>query len=88
MLRITKVFEEPSQVTLKVEGSIVSEWVSLLETEIRSLLREGQTVKLDCSGIVFASDQAIKTLNQIASEELRFIDCSLLMNALLKSGET
>ena len=44
MLHITKVVETLLSVTLKLEGRIVTEWVSLVEGECQRWLRDKQAV--------------------------------------------
>ncbi|MFB3121881.1 MAG: hypothetical protein ACE10H_06805 [Candidatus Binatia bacterium] len=47
MLRITKVAESPSLVTMKLEGKLASDWVPLLEGECLTRLKENRKVLLD-----------------------------------------
>ena len=49
MLRITKIAENGLPVTLKLEGKVHADWVSLLEQECRALLSQKKTVLLDFS---------------------------------------
>ena len=86
MLRITKVAEHPSLVTFKLEGRIVSEWVALLERECLTALQEKQRVVLDCSEVTFISRQGVRMLKQIASPNLRMVNCSALLEDLLQGG--
>jgi len=47
VLRITKVAESPSLVTMKLEGKLASDWVPLLEGECLTRLKENRKVLLD-----------------------------------------
>jgi anti-anti-sigma regulatory factor len=86
MLRITRITESSSLVTLKLEGRIVSDWVSLLQKEILCLLRHGRTVELDCSGVIFADEDGLVLLKQIAGKNLKIVNSSPLIKGLL--GDT
>ncbi len=86
MLRITKVAETPSQVTLKLEGRIVSDWVAVLERECLRFLQEKQKVLLDFSGVTFIDGRGVEMLKRITSENLKILNCSPLLADLLQGG--
>jgi hypothetical protein len=50
MLRITRMAESPSHVTLKLEGRIVSDWVSVVERECLAVLQEKTPGDAGCFG--------------------------------------
>ncbi len=84
MLRITKVSDQSSLVTLKIEGQIASDWVEELESECLRLLEHQRTVALDFAGVTFIDRGGITMLNRIATDNLKFINCSVLIRDLLK----
>ena len=84
MLRITKLIETPFEVTLKLEGKIVSDWVELLEREIRTLLNEGRTVKLDCSGVKYVDERAVALLRSMAGRKLKIVNTTALIEDLME----
>ncbi len=84
MLRITKLMDSPFEVTLKLEGKIVSDWVDLLEKEIRNQLNQGRSVKLDCSGINFVDAKAVELLRMIAGEKLKIVHPTALIQDLME----
>lgn len=86
MLRITKVVESLTQVTLKLEGRIVSDWVSLLERECQTLLHEKQRVRLDFSEVTFIDGRGVEMLKRIAAENLQILNCSAFIEDLFKGG--
>ncbi len=86
MLRITKVAETQSQVTLKLEGRIVSDWVSVLERECLMFLQEKQKVLLDFSGVTFIDGRGVEMLKRITSENLQILNCSALLEDLVQGG--
>lgn len=87
MLRITTMAETPWRVRLKLEGRIVSEWVTLLEHECLTALRAQQRVVLDFTEVTFVSDQGVAMLKPLASADVEFVNCSALVEDLLQ-GET
>ena len=84
MLRITRLIETPFEVTLKLEGKIVSDWVELLEKEIRTLLNEGRTVNLDCSGVKYVDERAVELLRMVAGEKLKIVHSTALIQDLME----
>lgn len=86
VLRITKVAESPSQVTLKLEGRIVSDWVALLERECLTVLQGQRRVFLDCSAVTFISQRGVRMLKRLASEGLHMINASAFLEDLLQGG--
>jgi len=88
VLRITKVAESPSHVILQLEGWIVSAWVAVLERECLTALRAQRTVLLDFSGVIFVNRRGVEMLQRLASDNLRIINCSALIEDLLQGGES
>lgn len=86
MLRITHASEGPSEITLKLEGRVVSDWVPLLRQECLRILNERKKVWLDFSGVTFVDDQGVKMLKGIAGERVRLMNCSPLIEELLQEG--
>jgi anti-anti-sigma regulatory factor len=86
MLRITKMAESPAHVTLKLEGRIVSDWVSVVERECLTALEEKRQVILDVSEVTFIDRHGLEMLRQIASPHLQISDASALIGELLAHG--
>ncbi|MCI0748662.1 MAG: STAS domain-containing protein [Verrucomicrobia subdivision 3 bacterium] len=86
MLRITEISESANSVTLKVEGRIVSEWVTVLEQECLKWLRAKPEVLLDFSEVMFIEHNGVAMLKRIASPSLRLINCPALINELLNGN--
>ena len=78
-----KLIEGSSQVTLKVEGKIVSDWVSLLEKECLSLRMQKKKVLLDLSDITYVDESGVEMLNRIISDDIEIARCSSLIKSLL-----
>ncbi len=86
MLRITKVDESPTLVTMKLEGKIASDWVSLLERECLGVLQEKRKVGLDLSDVTFVDGSGVEMLGRMAAEGINVINCSAPIEDLLRGG--
>ena len=86
MLRISKLCENPSGLRLKLEGRIVSEWVSILEEQILECLKKTQKVLLDFSELRFVDKHGVEMLRRMPSEKIEIINCPGFIRELLKEG--
>lgn len=86
MLRITKVSENPSSVELKLEGRIVSEWVSVLEAEILEWAQRKRKVLLDFCNVTFVDERGLGMLKRRSSGHVRITNCAGFIETLLKGG--
>ena len=91
MLRITRVVDNTSKVTLKVEGQIASDWISVLELECLPVIRDNRELILDFPGVEFIDAEGVKMLNRLKSltvppERLQIINSSPLIKDLLRRG--
>ena len=84
MLRISKVYENPSGVKLKLEGRIVSEWVSILEEKILECLKKNKKVLLDFSELRFVDKHGVEMLRRMPSEKIEIINCPGFIEEFLK----
>ncbi|MEE9549931.1 MAG: STAS domain-containing protein [Candidatus Binatia bacterium] len=87
MLRITKVSESPSLVTMKLEGRITTDWASLLEHECMRVLQERRELVLDFSEVRFVDDRAVEVLGKMSGKKIRVINCCDLIKDLLRGGQ-
>jgi anti-anti-sigma regulatory factor len=87
LLRITKISESAESVTLKVEGRIVTEWVTVLERESTAWLQEKRAVQLDFSEVRFIDNHGVEMMKRITSEKLRCLNCPPLIEEILKGSE-
>ena len=83
MLRITKVDESQTHVTLRVEGKILSRWVTELEREAGRWLRSDRRVVLDFAGVQFVGSQGADMLKRVTTKNVQIINCSALIKGLL-----
>ena len=86
MLRITKVAESPSAVSMKLEGRITTDWVSLLEQECLRVLQEKRELVLDFSEVSFVDEHAVEMLGRMSGKKIRVINCCALIKDLLKGA--
>ena len=86
VLRITKVAEDSSTVTMKLEGKLAADWVPLLEGECLTCLNEKLKVLLDCSEVTFIDGRGVELLNKLGEEGIKVVDCCELIKELLEGG--
>lgn len=86
MLRITRVVEGPSWTTLRVEGRIVAEWVSVLERECWPALEEYRPVQLDLSAVTFIDSRGVAVLRHLGANEFKVIKCPEFIEELLRTA--
>jgi hypothetical protein len=87
VLRISSAAETDSRVTLKAEGTLVGDWVPLLETECVCHLDARRLVELDLAGVSFVDRDAAAMVRGLIARGVDVIGASALVNALLgRSG--
>jgi len=86
MLRITKVAEDSTTVTMKLEGKLASDWVSLLEGECLTCLKDNRKVLLDFSEVTFVDSRGAEVVKKLAGEGIKIVDCCELIKELLEGG--
>ncbi len=86
MLRITKIAENGSSVTLKLEGKVHADWVSLLEQECRTLLSQKKTVLLDFSDVTFMDDRGVEMIRQLPPGNITIINGDAFIEDLIDRG--
>lgn len=86
MLRLTNIAENDTSVTLKVEGEVVSDWSSLLETECLRCLATGRELVLDFSGVTLIDCRGVETLKRLQARNVKLINCPALIEDHIRSG--
>ena len=84
MLRIDKVYENLFTVKLKLEGTLVGEWVSLLKEKILECLENNRKVLLDFSELRFIDEDGMEMLKRMPSEKIKITNCPKFIDELLK----
>jgi len=86
MLRITSVRKDRGTVTLKVEGKIHADWVSLLEQECLRLVHQQKQVRLDFSGVSYVDPEGIQVVRNFPNGHIQIINCPRFIVELLDRG--
>ncbi len=86
MLRITKIEENGSPVTLKLEGNIHADWVFLLEQECRALISQKKMVLLDFSDVTFIDDRGVEMIRRLPASSIRIINGDSFIEDLIDRG--
>jgi len=86
MLRITSLAENASSVTLKVEGSIASGSVAVLEQECNALFEAGRKVIPDFSKVRYVDHRGVEILKRLLAEDVRITNCPELVQELLQTS--
>ncbi len=87
MLRITRLAELPPQITLKVEGRIQGDAVSLLEQECREQIDVGRRVQLDFADVAAIDRHGIAMLRELPSDQFEVVHAAPFLGALLGQKE-
>ena len=66
MLRITRELGWQSQTLLRIEGSLVAEWVGLLLRECFAALRSAEVLELDLEGVDFVDRAGVEALGLLS----------------------
>jgi len=85
VLRVTSVTGgDKAFVALRLEGQIVSDWVSALEQEITQWLQMGRRVVLDFSEVKRVDGRGAAMLKSMAGADVEIVNCPpLIRNSLL-----
>lgn len=84
MLRITKIAENGTPVTLKLEGKIHADWVSLLEQECRTLIRQRREALLDFSAVTYMDTQGVELVRSLPARTFRIVNAPAFIEELLE----
>ena len=84
MLRIDRAYENLFIVKLKLEGTLVGEWVSLLEEKILECLENNKKVLLDFSELRFVDEHGMEMLRRLPPEKIAITNCPRFIEELLK----
>ncbi len=86
MIRITARDDGPADVTLSVEGRIVSIWGDELERECHRQLVQAKHVRLDFSGVTYIDRRGIRTLRRVLGAAVDIVNSSAVITDLLHEG--
>ncbi len=86
MLRITPKDERALELTLSVEGRIVSGWASELERECQERRRSGKRVRLDLSSVTYVDARGAEVLRRMIADAVEIVNQSGLIDDLIGYG--
>jgi anti-anti-sigma regulatory factor len=86
MLRITKIEQNGSPVTLRLEGKLSDQWVALLEGECRALISQKKMVLLDFSDVTFIDDRGVEMIRRLPASSIRIINGDSFIEDLIDRG--
>ena len=88
MLRITENLENGDVIRLRLDGSLTTESYAELDKAF-SRYHQGKPpmIILDMAGVSFMNDESAAKLARIKGENLRIINCSPFITALLDTVE-
>lgn len=88
VLRISSAAEGGSLVTLKVEGTVVGDWVPLLEAECLRLLDARKLVELDFAGVGFVDRDGVAMLGALVARGVQIVGATTLVKVILGPSGT
>lgn len=83
MLRITRIAETTSGITLLVEGQIRPPWAAELEREVDACRRARRGVVLDFAGLTYLSIESVEMLRRLLAEGVQLSHCPRIVEELL-----
>lgn len=83
MVRITLVNTTVGITTMKIEGRIVSDWISVVETECQNLLAQGKTISLDLSDVNFVGAEGVHMIRRLLDQGCVLASCPLFIHHIL-----
>ena len=86
MLRITKIALNGSPVTLKLEGKVHNEWVSLLDQECKAAITEGAEVVLDFEQVTYVDNLGIELIQLLSERNVCIINGDSFLEDLKEQG--
>lgn len=87
MIRISRTRETTHAVTLRVEGALVAEWLSVLEGACANPLAERKTVELDFEDVSFLDREAAATVWELIAKGVTILRPTPLVRHLLRRGD-
>ena len=84
MLRITRIEASDVHVTLKLEGQLVSDWVTELERECQRTLAQHQRVRLDLQDVTSVDRRAARMVAALPADSVVLVNCPPIVRELLE----
>ena len=84
MLRIVEEKTTNSSTALRLDGSIVGQWVDLLRSSCEQFFQSDGHVILDLTGVSFADHNGSQLLRQLKQRQVTMINCSPFLREQMK----
>jgi hypothetical protein len=84
MLRIVEEKTTISSKALRLDGSIVGQWVELLRSSCEQFFQSDGHVILDLTGVSFADHDGVQLLRQLEQRQVTMINCSPFLREQMK----
>jgi anti-anti-sigma regulatory factor len=84
MLKITRISNDPSRVTLRLEGRVVGPWVEVLRTACGEALAARDDVTLDFTEVWFVDAAGVAALRDLDPSRVRVTGCRGFIAQMLK----
>lgn len=84
---VKRMAESRLLVVLQVEGSLVDDLATLLETESRAVLARNKWLGLELSGVTNIDSTGLSILKKLAQDRVHFINCPLGIQAALAESK-
>lgn len=86
LLRITRILENGSPVTLRLQGKIVGEWVTLLEQECRTTIQREERVVLDFGEVTYIDPRGLGMIWNLPMRRVTIINAPTFIGDLMRAG--
>ncbi|HEY7096636.1 MAG TPA: STAS domain-containing protein [Terriglobales bacterium] len=84
MLRISIINESENRIRLNVEGWLVGPWVDELRQQSAQAMLQATEVTLDLEKLWFMDALGIALLQELAQQEVAYLNCSTFISQQLK----
>ena len=88
MLRILEETGTDNSKILRLDGSLVSEWIGVLRSSCEQVFRGDGRLILDLAGLSFSDHEGVKLLQHLQQQQVAFINCSPFLREQLKQQAT
>jgi anti-anti-sigma regulatory factor len=84
MLRIVEEKMANNSTALRLDGSIVGQWVEVLRSSCEQVFQSDGRVILDLTGVSFADHDGVRLLWQLERRQATIINCSPFLREQIK----
>ena len=87
VLRISRIKDTPCGLIIKVEGRIVSDWITLLEQECHQNMDADRELILDLGNVSYVDENGRLLLRRLLNSAWKLSQCSSFIHQLLQQPE-